>query len=66
MTITEIKAAVESGRKVYWCNKNYEVIKDSLGRFLIRSICNENYTGLTWQDGVTMNGREDQFFTDKV
>jgi hypothetical protein len=66
MTLTEIKAAVESGRKVYWCNKNYEVVKDDLGRFLVWCLCNNSYIGLTWRDGVTLNGSEDQFFTDKV
>ena len=30
--------------------------------FLIRCVLNATSIGLTWQDDVTMNGREDQFF----
>ncbi len=65
MTLTEIKAAVEAGRKVYWASKNYEVIKDSIGQWLILCLINGSCIGLTWQDGVTMNGAEVDFFTDK-
>ena len=62
MTLTEIKQAVENGQKVYWSNKNYEVIKDKIGQWLIVSAFNKYTIGLTWQDNVTMNGKEEDFF----
>lgn len=60
MTLEEIKTAVESGKVVYWSTILYTVIKDSKGEFLIK--CGNSYIGLTWQDGITLNGKEDQFF----
>ena len=62
MTLDEIKQAIRDGKKVYWSKESYEVIRDSIGQYLI---CHENgnIIGLTWRDGVTLNGREDQFFT---
>lgn len=65
MTLAEIKQAITDGKKVYWSNKAYEVIKDSVGQYLIGSNFSgtPNYTGLTWVDGVTMNGKESEFFT---
>lgn len=62
MTLQEIKQALADGKKVCWSNELYDVIKDRLGQYLI--VCNSNqYTiGLTWQDGVTMNGKEKDFF----
>jgi hypothetical protein len=62
MTLTEIKQAVENGQKVYWSNENYEVIKDKIGQWLIVSAFNGYTIGLTWQDNVTMNGKEEDFF----
>ena len=62
MTLEEIKAAVEAGKTVCWARRNYEVVKDGIGQWLIRSKCNDHYIGLTWADGKTLNGREDQFF----
>lgn len=67
MTLDEIKAAVERGETVHWVNHGYTVIKDSIGQWLIAYLPgtpNENYIGLTWADGVTINGREDQFFIE--
>lgn len=61
MTLNEIKAAVDAGKKVFWSNLNYEVIKSS-DSYLIRSKSNNHYIGLTWRDGTTLNGREDEFF----
>ena len=63
MNLQEIKAAIESGKHVCWSNRAYDVVKDSKGQWLI--VCNLNgYTcGLTWLDGVTMNGNPDEFFT---
>lgn len=63
MTLTQIKAAVESGQRVFWVHEGYEVIKDNIGQWLIICHANQYCTGLTWQDGVTVNGEPDQFFT---
>ena len=67
MTLEQIKEALKNGKRVFWCNHNYEVIADPLGggrvQYLIHSKCNDNYIGLTWTDGVTMNcNSEDEFF----
>lgn len=61
MTLTEIKAAVERGETVFWANKGYRVVKDTIGQwFVIHS--GGHCIGLTWNDGVTMNGKESEFF----
>ena len=62
MTLGQIKEAVLSGKNVYWANLNYKVIVDSIGQWLIWSQCNDYYIGLTWQDGVTVNGKPEEFF----
>jgi hypothetical protein len=65
MTLEEIKAAVDAGRPVFWQTRSYRVIRDSAGQYLIAYRHGEScahYIGLTHQDGVTMNGREAQFF----
>ena len=62
MNLAEIKASVEEGHTVHWASKAYRVIKDNLGQWLIKCDMNGSCIGLTWRDGVTMNGREEQFF----
>lgn len=62
MTLEQIKEALEQGKIVHWASENYRVIKDSVGQYLIHSIGNDHYIGLTHQDGVTLNGREEQFY----
>jgi hypothetical protein len=64
MTLAEIKQAIADGRKVYHGNKNYEVIRDKIGQYLI--VCSFNgYTiGLTHSDKQTMNGKEADFFAE--
>ena len=64
MTLEQIKAAVESGKRVFWQHNGYEVVKGSLGQWLIKCHYNGNYIGLTWGDGVTMNGKPDEFFQE--
>ena len=61
MTLKQIKQAIAKGQVVNWSTKNYEVIKDSIGQYLIHSKCNGNYIGLTWQDDKTLNGEESEF-----
>jgi hypothetical protein len=64
MTLTEIKQAIQDNKTVYWANNNYQVIKDNIGQYLIKCTLNGHCIGLTWQDGITMNGEEREFFTD--
>lgn len=61
MNLQEIKQAIEEGKKVYWSNLSYEVIKDNIGQYLIKS--GSHCIGLTWADEVTLNGEEKDFFT---
>ncbi len=64
-TVENIKAAVDAGMNVYWKNDQYKVIKDKLGRYLIAYDLGgdrENFVGLTWKDGTTLNGKSDDFF----
>jgi predicted nucleic-acid-binding Zn-ribbon protein len=46
LTLEDIKTQVDNGKKVYLENKNYAVIKDTLGKYLIHSRCNDSYVGL--------------------
>lgn len=61
MNLQEIKTAVESGRRVFWQNLGYEVIKGQ-HEWLIYCLINGSCIGLTWTDGVTLNGRPGDFF----
>jgi len=63
MTLQEIKQAIEEGKKVFWINSLYEVIKDRNNEYFIKSTSNNHCIGLTWSDGVTMNGDENDFYT---
>lgn len=62
MNLEQIKAALASGKKVHWSNRAYEVIKDSIGQYLIICRLNDHAIGLTWRDGITLNGKEKDFF----
>jgi hypothetical protein len=62
MTLEEIKSAVESGKTVHWSNGLYVVIKDGIGQWLVKCTSNNCCCGLTWRDGVTMNGKPEQFY----
>lgn len=61
MNLEQIKQAIADGKKVFWASALYEVIRDSRGEYLIK--CGPSYIGLTWADGVTLNGKESDFFT---
>ena len=65
MTLSEIKQALHEGKKVYWHNPLYEVIKDNLGQYLIVCESTDYTIGLTWRDGQTMNGKEQEFYEHK-
>jgi hypothetical protein len=62
MTLEEIKSAVEAGKTVCWGNPGYTVLKDSIGQWLVRYVYNGYCFGLTHRDGVTMNGKPEDFF----
>jgi hypothetical protein len=62
MTLHEIKTAVDSGQAVYWTNVCYRVVKDRFGGYSIECV-NGSTVGLTWLDGVTLNGKPEDFFT---
>lgn len=61
MTLQEIKDAVLSGETVYCGNESYKVIRDSKEQWLIKCV-NGHCIGLTWADGITLNGKEGDFF----
>ena len=61
MSVKEIKSAVDNGLIVHWSNNSYTVIP-SRGDYLIQHL-NGSCTGLTWKDGVTLNGDEKEFYT---
>lgn len=63
MTVQEFKKAVNEDKTVCWVPPAYRVIKDSIGQYLIICLLNNNCIGLTWRDGVTLNGEEQEFFT---
>ena len=62
MTLEEIKAAVLAGKTVHWANRGYVVTCDKLGQWFIKCTSNNHHIGLTWTDGVTMNGKPEEFF----
>lgn len=62
MKLEEIKENINKDIRVYWGDDSYTVIKDSLGQFLIKHISG-HCIGLTWQDNVTLNGNEKDFYT---
>lgn len=64
MTLQEIKNALANGLKVYHGNKNYEVIQDKIGQYLIVCSLTDYTIGLTHRNGQTMNGKEENFFTE--
>lgn len=66
MNLNEIKAAIKAGKRVKWKHDGYNVICDKLGQFLIVCADNQSTIGLTWQDGVTLNGEEDEFYIQET
>lgn len=63
MNLSEIKEAINNGKKVFWSNKSYEVVKDKKNQYLIKH-SNGSCIGLTWADETTLNGKEKDFFTE--
>lgn len=70
MTLSEIKQALKEGKRVFHHHEGYEVFTgfypDGEQYFNITCLQNEHTIGLTWRDGVTMNGKEQDFFIGKL
>ncbi|QDT23517.1 hypothetical protein [Gimesia chilikensis] len=66
MKLEQIKKEVEMGKSVYWKNHSYKVVLTSKGEWFIKCLINNHCIGLTWADGVTLNGNEEDFFMPDV
>lgn len=64
MNLEAIKLSIQNGKRVYWKNTGYQVIKDNLGQYLIKCTWNGSCIGLTWADNKTMNGKPEDFFDE--
>ena len=64
MTVHEIKKAVDDGKKVHWSSNIYIVHKVGAS-YLITCTHNDHTIGLTWLDGVTLNGKEEDFYIEE-
>ena len=63
MNLQEIKAAVLAGKTVHWSTTAYAVRYNERGDcFNIVYTPDGNCIGLTWRDGVTLNGKPKEFF----
>ena len=62
MNADAIRAAVDAGHTVHWSNDNYRVVRGRAG-YVIRCDSNGSCIGLTWRDGVTLNGEPGDFYT---
>ncbi len=65
MNISEIKNAVDFGKKVHWSNVGYDVVKDNQrpnGQYFIVCAKNSDTIGLTNRAGDKLNGEESEFF----
>ena len=65
MNAIEIKDAIDAGNRVFWHHSGYEVIKDSIGQYLIKCHMNDHIIGLTHRDGTTLNGSPEHFYLTK-
>ncbi|MBM5783251.1 MAG: hypothetical protein FJ076_00100 [Cyanobacteria bacterium K_DeepCast_35m_m1_288] len=63
MTLAEILRAVDEGMPVHWQSPAYLVERPAgRGACVIRSLSTGHCIGLTWADGTTLNGKEEDFF----
>ena len=46
---------------MHWKTPAYQVVCDSVGQWLIVCRSTKGCWGLTWADGVTMNGKPEEF-----
>lgn len=65
MKAADIRRALDEGLRVYWVDHSYEVIRGKpSGDYFIRSVGTGHCIGLTHSDGITLNGKESEFFID--
>ena len=66
MTLEEIKLALFEGKRVYWKTPAYSVFEGLDGYYIVfipdSAGFGHNCISLTWQDGKTLNGTEEDFF----
>ena len=65
MTLEEIKNNVDNGVVVFWKSANYTV-KVSNEDYNIVCESNGHTIGLTWMNGITMNGKEKDFYLGEM
>jgi len=61
MTLNEIKTALANGKTVLWGNEGYKVLECE-GSYYIFFARTKDMIGLTQFDGITLNGKEEDFF----
>lgn len=63
MRLQEILRALDEGLQVHWQNRGYVVERSAVGgACVIRSLLTGHCICLTWADGLTLNGKESEFF----
>lgn len=65
MLPSEITRAVDEGLRVHWQCPSYEVIRGSKqSGYFIRSVVTGHCIRLLRSDGVTLNGKAEDFYVD--
>lgn len=62
MELEDIIHAINQGWVINWQTDNYRVIQNKFGQYQIKCLSNGNIIGLTYADGVTLNGEEKDFY----
>jgi hypothetical protein len=65
MKVQEIKKAVDEGKLVHWSSEGYTVVKNN-NDYDIFCLSNNHRIGLTWVDGESLNGKEEDFYLSKL
>ena len=65
MNLKEIQQAIDEGQTVCWSNDGYTIAKSDTGNYYIAHFSG-SIIGLTWLDGVTLNGKECDFYIKEV
>lgn len=65
MTLAQIEEALNEGCRVYWYNKDYEVVKNTEGQLKIKCLRSGSCINLVLNDGVTLDGDPEDFFIDE-
>lgn len=67
MNLSQIKSAVKAGQVVHWATDSYVVkYNEPTGQFCIVCTANGHTIGLTWRDGVTLNGHPSEFYVQPI